>query len=177
MGKETYLEKAFKLLNNRIDALYQMKDEMKSFLFVKWHKYSVEELYDSNEYQSIESATEKIADDMNNWEQNKELDFGTRNTYNVNRDLLEDRLILLNRAIENREPTMWEKIGSFFKALVNFVVTKLPKLWNGLILGADYLKNVKVIGPICKILIAFDKRVRKFLLPQKKKFITDESKK
>ena len=177
MGKDTYLEKAFKLLNNRIDTLYQMKDETKSFLFVKWHKYSPEELYNSNEYQSIESAIGKIADDMNNWEQNKELDFGTRNTYNVNRDLLEDRLILLNRAIENREPTMWEKIGSFFRALVNFVVTKLPKLWNGLMLAANSLKNVKGIGTICRILIAFDKKVRKFVLNKNKQYITDESKK
>lgn len=92
MGKGTYLEKAFRLLNDRIDALYQMKDETKSFLFVTWHKYSVEELYNSNEYQSIESATQKIADDMDNWERNKELNFEIRNTYNVNRDLLEDRL-------------------------------------------------------------------------------------
>lgn len=44
-------------------------------------------------------------------------------------------------------------------------------------LATDKLKNVKVIGTICKGLITFDKRLRKILLSKGKQYITDVNKK
>lgn len=175
MEKETYLEKAFTRLNAKVDNLYQMKDEKKHVFFIEWHKYSPEELFHSREYESIISAVEKIADDINYWKENNELGIGIRNTYNVNRDLLEDRLLDFNDAIEHREPTVWEKIGNFFRTLVAFVVNELPKLWNGLMLAADKFKDVKIIGPACKWLISFDKTIRNHLVSKDKKYISEVS--
>ncbi|MEL3908310.1 MAG: hypothetical protein P1P64_04775 [Treponemataceae bacterium] len=176
MEKETYLKKAFTRLDQKVDDLYEMLDEKKKVLFVEWHKYSAEDLYNSHTYQSIQSAIEKIGDDINNWEQNKELNFSIRNTYNANRDLLEDRVEDLNRAIMQREPTIWEKIGNFFKSFVKFIIEHLPKLWNGLMLAADRFQNTKVVGVVCKVLLKADKFVRKLLLPHEKQYITEIAK-
>ena len=168
-----YLEAAFRRIDKKIDELLLKKDEIKGLIF-KRHKYTAEELLNSPEYDRIKSLIEKINDDITNWKNSNRLSLSTRNIYNTNRDLLETRLIDTENKIRNREPTWWENVKRFFTKFIQFVIEKLPKLWNGLMLAANALQNKEgLIGNIAKTLIGVDKKIRKFILGKKNQFIKD----
>jgi hypothetical protein len=171
----SYLKAAFTKINNNIDNLFEMKDEIKGFLFFKTHKYTAEQLLSSTEYKRIKSYIGKIEDDIQRWKQAGKLPFSLRNTYNVNRELLVERLDDLQDAIENREPTWWESVQNFFIKILAFIAEHLPALWNGLMIVAEKLKNNKILGPPARILLSLNKTVQKVLISKKNIYITDET--
>ncbi|GHU26270.1 hypothetical protein FACS1894164_17150 [Spirochaetia bacterium] len=171
----SYLKAAFLKINDNIDDLFEMKDQIKGFLIFKTHKYSVEQLLNSTQYRRIKSYIGKIEDDIQRWKQAGELTFSLRNTYNVNRDLLIDRLEDLEEAIENREPTWWESVQNFFIKILAFIAEHLPALWNGLMIVAEKLKNHKILGAPAKVLLNLNKTVQKFIISKKNIYITDET--
>lgn len=160
--KITYMGVAFKKIDGKVDELFEMKDKKKKFLFVTWHEYTAEKLFSSSIYNSIQSYILKIKDDIDNWENAGQLDSKIRTVYNANRDCLENRIDDLKEALEKREPTIWEKIGSFFKSFIKFIADNLPRIWEGLMLLANLAKGKKgFIGSAAKKVIGFGKKVTK----------------
>ena len=169
----TYFEGAFKKLNSKINKLFEMKDDVRGFLFIKWHKWSAEELFNSSTYQSVKSMINKIADDVNNWHAHKVLSLSDRLVYNENRDAIEERLEKLEDDLRKREPTTWEKLVSFFRSFISYVVQNLPKIWNGLAIFADKYRNKKgLLGSVCRGILGINKLLRKLLVSKEKKYIS-----
>jgi hypothetical protein len=170
----SYLEAAFRKINSNINTLFDMKDQIKGILFFKTHKYTADQLLTSTQYERIRSYIEKIEDDIQRWKQSGTLSFSLRNTYNVNRDLLIERLEDLQEAIASREPTWWESVQNFFIKIFSFIVEHLRPLWNGLMLAAESLKKHPIFGPPARILLAMNKTVQKILLPKQNVYVRDE---
>ncbi|MBQ4331784.1 MAG: hypothetical protein IJC31_08115 [Spirochaetaceae bacterium] len=175
MSKEhaTYFKAAFEKINSKIDTLLYKKDELKGWWIFKAHKYSQQELFESNEYKTISALVLKIEDDISHW--GKSLSIKDRAIYNTNRDLLEERLNDVERQIRSRTPTNWEKLKNFFSKFIDFVLEHLPKIWNGLRIAAKTLSNVKGLEWLGKGVNAIDKTIGKFIssrLPEKYKYIS-----
>lgn len=169
----TYFKSAFEKINSKIDTLLYKKDEMKGWWIFKAHKYSQQELFESNEYKTIHSLVLKIEDDIGHW--GKSLSIKDRAIYNTNRDLLEERLEYARYQIENREPTIWEKVKGFFIKFVKFIIEHLPKIWHGLKIAANTIGQFPLLQPVSKAILAIDKTIGKFIssrLPQKYKYIS-----
>lgn len=172
--RATYFKSAFEKINNKIDTLLYKKDEMKGWWIFKAHKYTQQELFDSNEYKTIHSLVLKIEDDIGHW--GNSLSIKDRAIYNANRDLLEERLDYARNQIQNREPTTWEKVKGFFVKFVKFIIEHLPQIWNGLKIAAKTIGQIPFLQPVSKIIVTADKTIGKFIssrLPQKYKYITE----
>ncbi len=157
-----YMGAAFTKIDKKVDDLFEMKDKKKKFLFVTWHQYTAEKLFESATYNSIQSYILKIKDDIDNWENAGELVPAIRTVYNANRDLLEERILDLKEAVEKREPTIWEKIGNFFKGFIKFIADNLPRIWNGIMFIAHLaLGKSGFIGTAAKKLIGLGKKITK----------------
>ncbi len=170
----TYFKSAFEKINSKIDTLLYKKDEMKGWWIFKAHKYSQQELFESNEYKTIHSLVLKIEDDIGHW--GNSLSIKDRVIYNTNRDLLEERLEYARNQIENREPTTWEKVKGFFIKFVEFIIEHLPTIWNGLRIAAKTIGKLPLLQPVSKAFLAIDKTIGRFIssrLPQQYKYITE----
>lgn len=169
----SYLESAFTKIDKNIDDLFEKKDEMKGVLFFKSHKYTAKDLLNSSQYNRIQSLIKKIDDDIDRWQRAKRLSLTLRSTYNYNRELLIDRMEHLQDAILNREPTWWDKVKSFFISFLEFIAKHLRVLWNGLMLGADMVKNHTILGPPARLLLLINSKIQKLLTPKKNVYITE----
>jgi hypothetical protein len=163
MSKETktYLEAGFKKINNYLQRLFGMKDEKKGFWIFTSHRYSAEQIFSSPEYNQMISTINKIGDDINNWDKNEKLDVSTRHIYNVNRDELLEKIDDLKIQIERREPTWWDKVKTFFKKFIDFIIKVLPKILHGLI---AIFSDIKLLND------TFSK-IGKLTLPKSKHYI------
>jgi hypothetical protein len=148
-----------------------MKDELKGFWIFKSHKYSSKEIFKSPQFNRIESISGKIADDITNWQKNGKLDIATRNVYNVNRDLLENRIRKLEDEIERREPTWWDKVKDFFRYFINFIMTILPRLVFKLL--SNVAEGKGILAEPAKKLLQMTKKFQKALISKDKIYITE----
>jgi hypothetical protein len=83
----------------------------------------------------IKSFAGKIRDDVNRWETAGKLLYRLRMQYNENAEAVQNRVFMINQAIHDRKPTLWELIGRFFRRLYRSVVELLPKIFQKLIAG------------------------------------------
>ncbi|MDR1868212.1 MAG: hypothetical protein LBQ77_08140 [Treponema sp.] len=175
-GRHGYLEAAFGKINKNINKLFAMKDETVGWWIFESHKYTSAALLNSSEYERIQSTAEKIASDISNWEQNGQLDMGTKRVYNTNRDLLENRIERLQDAIKNREQTWWDSVKEFFSNLWNFVIKILPKFVNPLLKMIDktgLLDFVPFGKELKEKMSEADSKVRIKFTPKEDKFIDE----
>lgn len=109
--------------------LLQLKINKKSGWFIlKTHIWTKEELLNSEHISKINSITEKIGDDVNNWRLNKQLSFIEQGIYNQNRDRVDDELHTTKRKIEERPETFWDEFAKSFKKLIPVIMNNLPEI-------------------------------------------------
>lgn len=110
---------------------------MRCGFIIRWHMFSEEELFACIE--KIENFARKIRSDIENWNETKSpvkrLKFFNNESvklfFNENARRLQDRLCGIQDMIQIRHPTIWERIGSAFKAFYFHLVERLLPLIGG----------------------------------------------
>ncbi|MDR3259185.1 MAG: hypothetical protein LBT51_06155 [Fusobacteriaceae bacterium] len=166
-----YLSAAFKRINKDIDQLFGKNEEMEGWIFMS-HKYSVNDLMNSREYDDIYSIVEKMASDVENWRVNNQMNHSTMRVYNVNRELLANRMKRLDDAIKNRKETLWDSIREFFNKLWNEIMKILPVILPKLLKYFD--GKTGFLGGVGEKLLALNNKMDKALISEKNKFISED---
>jgi hypothetical protein len=109
-----YLQNGFSKINQECDAIEGNVKAVTGFVFVK-HQYSEDELGESVE--RIESFVEKMRDDLDRWDAENKLPQRTRLVFDQKAQAVYERLERINRLIQEREPTLWEKICAVFQRI------------------------------------------------------------
>ena len=128
------LENVFEKINGEIDDLEQKVHIVIGLIFRR-HKYTAEDLLDSKQMDRIKSLAGKIKDDVSRWESAGKLPYRVKMVYNENAESVQERLRMINQTIQERKPTLWEKVGGFFRRLYRAVVELLPTLFQRLLSG------------------------------------------
>jgi hypothetical protein len=129
-----YLQNGFSKINQECDAIEENIRATTGFVFVK-HQYSEEELWESSE--RIESFIEKMKDDLDQWDAENRLSQRTRLVFNQKAQAVYERLEKIRLLIQEREPTLWEKICSVFRRIFDKL---LPMLSFRLVSGSKKTK-------------------------------------
>lgn len=112
--------------------LLQLKINKKSGWFIfKTHIWTQEELFNSEHISKINSITEKIGDDVENWRLNKQLSFIEQGIYNQNRDKVNNELHTTKIKIEERPETFWEEFAKSFGVIIPHIMNHLPEIIPG----------------------------------------------
>jgi hypothetical protein len=127
----SYLENGFDKISRELDSLEQKATAMCGFLFFRRHKFSAEDLMDSDQMERIKSIAGKIKDDVRRWEAAKKLQFRVKDFYNEKAAETQERVNNLNQMIQTRHPTLWERVGGFFRNLYRAIVERLPLFIRG----------------------------------------------
>jgi hypothetical protein len=109
-----YLQNGFSKINQECDAIEDNIKATTGFVFVK-HQYSEDELGESVE--RIESFVEKMQDDLDEWDAGNRLPQRTRLVFNQKAQAVYERLERIKLLIQEREPTLWEKICAVFRRI------------------------------------------------------------
>jgi tetrahydromethanopterin S-methyltransferase subunit G len=129
-----YLENGFAKIEEELDNLEEKVNIVIGAVF-KRHKYSAEDLLDSGHMNKIKSFAGKIRDDVSRWEEAGRLPFRLKTFYNKKAEEVHERLSMINRMIQERQLTLWEKVGEFFKRFFNTVLQLLPLMFRKLLAG------------------------------------------
>lgn len=121
----SYLENGFAKIEEECDALEEKVNIVIGAVF-KRHKYSADDLLGSGHIDKIKSFAGKIKDDVDRWEEAGQLSFRLRLLYNEKAQAVQARVSTINRMIQEREPTLWEKIGEAFTRLYKAILELLP---------------------------------------------------
>jgi hypothetical protein len=127
-----YLENGFDRVSHECDLIEEKTSIVVGFIF-KRHKYSAEDLLQSEHMEKINSFASKIKADIDAWEAAGKLPFRVKMLYNEKVQEVRDRVAELNRMAKERRPTFWESIGGFFQRLYQLVIARLPMFVQGLI--------------------------------------------
>jgi tetrahydromethanopterin S-methyltransferase subunit G len=136
-----YLENGFNKIDEELCELEQKIHVVTGFIF-KRHKYTEQDIMDSAQMNRIKSLAGKIKDDVTRWDASGKFPYRLRILYNENAEMLQERLRMINQEIQERRPTLWERVGRFFRRLYRMVVELLPLLFQRLISGNKF-KYVK----------------------------------
>jgi len=128
-GNAGYLRNAFAKINTECNAIEDRINARTGFVFIK-HQYSDDELLEATS--KIESFVEKINDDFERWEAAKKLSDDVRLAFNRKAGKLYQRLEIMQKKIQQRNPTWWEKVCTVFKRIISKL---LPFLSFRLIAG------------------------------------------
>ncbi len=96
------------------------------WIFIE-HKYTIEELLNSEHHNKIDSYTEKIGDDITRWFDAGKLGEVEEEHYYLKRTEVEDKLEDINYQIEDREPTWWEEVKYAMKEYIVVVMDHMPE--------------------------------------------------
>jgi len=129
-----YLENGFAKINDELDNLEEKVHIVIGIIF-RHHRYTAEDLLDSKQMDRIKSLAGKIKDDINRWESAGKLSYRLKMFYNENAESVQDRLRMINQTIQYRKPTLWERVGGFFRRLYRAIVELLPALFQRLLIG------------------------------------------
>jgi len=136
-----YLENGFGRINDELDDIEGKVNMVVGKIF-KRHRYTAECLLDSSQMSRIKSLAGKIKDDVTQWDAAGKLPYRLKVFYNENAESVQNRLRMINQTIQDRNPTLWEKVGDFFRQLYKIVVELLPSIFQKLLFG----QRPKVLG-------------------------------
>ncbi|MEH1821588.1 MAG: hypothetical protein V7L31_21325 [Nostoc sp.] len=122
------IQVAFKRAFNEIDLLKSKIHQKQGFWILEIHKYSPEDLEDSEHHAKIYSITEKLGDDVSNWHNAGKLSNNDFNYYHEERGNLEEKLFLVNMEITQRQPTWVEETLGILNKLTEAIMNNLPTL-------------------------------------------------
>jgi hypothetical protein len=131
-----YLQNGFNKINAECDAIEDRIKARTGLVFVK-HQYSSDELYEAAS--RIESFVEKMSGDLEMWESENKLNQQIKLHFNRKAGEVYQRLESLHYAIEEREPTWWEKVCDVFKRILSKI---LPFLSFKMISGKKAPKEI-----------------------------------
>jgi len=129
-----YLESGFARINEELDGLEEKVHLVIGIIFRR-HKYTADDLLDSNQMERIKSLAGKIKDDVNRWDSAGKLSRRLKMFYNENAESVQERLRMINQTIQERKPTLWEKVGGFFRRLYLAIVRLLPTMFQRLLIS------------------------------------------
>ena len=129
-----YLENGFGKINDELDDI-EGKVNMVVGLVFKRHRYTAEGLLDSSQMNRIKSLAGKIKDDVALWDNAGKLPYRLKIFYNENAESVQNRLKMINQTIQDRDPTLWEIVGGFFRQLYRILVELLPMIFQRLLFG------------------------------------------
>jgi hypothetical protein len=132
-----YLQNGFTKIDTECDTIEDRINARTGVVFVR-HQYTADELWQM--CGRIESFAGKIKDDIDQWDASGQLSQRIRLVYNQKAEAVHERLGMIAAAIEQREPTLWEKVCSVFKRIVEKL---LPMLSVRLVSGT---KDKKLIA-------------------------------
>lgn len=98
-----------------------------TFIF-KNHVCTKQELLESNHFIRINSITEKIGDDVENWDKNGQLSLIEAKVYNVCKDKMDDELHNIRIKIIERQDTFWESFANIFGNVIGHIMDNLPMI-------------------------------------------------
>jgi hypothetical protein len=136
-----YLENGFGKINDELGDIEGKVNQVVGLIF-KRHKYTAEDLLDSSQMNRIKSLAGKIKDDIARWDAAGKMPYRLKVFYNENAESVQNRLRMINQTIQSRKPTLWEKVGGFFRRLYKIIVELLPSIFQGLLFG----QKPKAIG-------------------------------
>jgi len=119
------MQRKFKPAFMELDKLENKILKIRGFILT-WHVHSIEELLESSHHQKVYAITAQIGTDVTNWNESGNLTKEEREVYFTEREKLEDRLSLLNKEIEEREPTWWESVKDIFLDFNSMIISNLP---------------------------------------------------
>jgi len=129
-----YLENGFERITEELNNLEQ-KVHLVIGLIFKRHKYTVDDLLDSAQFNRIKALAGKIKDDVSRWDTAGKFPYRLKALYNENAESVQGRIRQINRSILERKPTIWERVGGFFRRLYKFIVELLPVMVQRLLSG------------------------------------------
>jgi len=129
-----YLENGFVKINDELDDIERKVNQIVGLIFRR-HRYTVESLLDSSQMNRIKSLAGKIKDDVGQWDTAGKLPYRLKIFYNENAESVQNRVRMINQTIQDRNPTLWEKVSGFFRQLYRIVVELLPMIFQRLLFG------------------------------------------
>jgi hypothetical protein len=121
------IENARKAVFREIKYIREKLDQKSiDFLFFKKHKYTLEELLDSPHHKKIDSITNKLGSDIQNWHDRGTLLDDERDFYYRVRDEIDEELHNVNLEILQRKPEFLDRIEIALNEFVKLVMKNLP---------------------------------------------------
>lgn len=114
------------------------------WIFVE-HKYTIEELLDSEHHHKIYSYTDKIGDDIQKWFDEGKLSDIEEESYYLKRSEVEDELENINAQIEEREPTWWEEVKNVMEEYIVVIMDNMPEELRRTLLS-NFKGAMKMLG-------------------------------
>lgn len=131
------LEKKFARVYKEINVISSKIGQKQGFWIFETHVHSQESLLNSEHHYKIDSITEKIGDDVVNWNNNNQLSKEGRKCYEKEKNLVIEKLENVNEIIANREPTWWEQVMHIFTDFIVLIEQNMPdvalRLFGGLL--------------------------------------------
>ncbi|MDM3855476.1 MAG: hypothetical protein PT120_11410 [Aphanizomenon gracile PMC649.10] len=116
-----------------IELLRIKVSQKDGLLFFKWHKYTIQELTNSEHHSKIDAVTRKIGDDVSNLYKRGQIPDGYKETYEDHKTEVEDKLHEVNILIQGREPTWLESAWHILTEFAEKVQQNMPPLVRNLI--------------------------------------------
>jgi hypothetical protein len=120
-----YLENGFEKINAELEDIEGKVNQIIGKVY-KRHRYTAEDLLDSSQINRIQALAGKIKDDVALWEAAGKLPYRLKIFYNENAESVQNRMRVINRTIQDRKPTLWERVGSFFRRLYCIIAELRP---------------------------------------------------
>jgi|GEM_PF-3522770 len=148
-------DRFFKPAYREIDFLKIKINQQDGLMFFKWHKYTVNELTDSEHHRKIDSVTQKIGDDVSNLYRRGEIPDNYKEMYEDYKTEVEDKLHEVNKSIFERQPTWLERAWQSLTEFVEKVKDNMPPLVRNLIEGAGVfiVRNLPGFGFLGRLLL------------------------
>lgn len=124
--EEERMRAKFRPVFRELKSLERKIYKKEGLIFVE-HKYTIDELLDSEHHHRIYSYTDKIGDDIQNWFDEGKLGEVEEEHYYLKRAEVEDELEDINAQIEEREPTWWEDVKGTMRKFVVIVMDNMPE--------------------------------------------------
>ena len=121
----------FQPVLRELNLLQRKINQQEGWFIFKTHAWTKEELLESEHISKIYSITEKIGDDVKNWETNKQLSFIEKGIYKQNKEMVYDELHATQCKIIDRKKTFWEELAHSFGNLIPLIMDNLPDIISG----------------------------------------------
>ena len=175
LQKENNMDDKTRMIQTKFKIAYRECDYLEDKIFkkdgvvFKTHRYTIDELMNSPHHDKINAVTEKIGSDISYWEMSGKLSRTEKEAYYIERDKIDDVLHQLNRNIQNRQPTLWERISQVAEEFISKVMNNLPMLKELLTYAGKMLGEIPYIGKAFPILIHLGRKSSHLLSNMSKK--------